>query len=470
MITQNSRNATKYAVFWYNVPYFIVIPITYFLIRLMERMKRGPKSLKIEFSGNNLTHFGGLYLLQKFFQKLNLRYLLSHSVRFPQRNNRYSIAEEILALLYPTILGLGRIEASHILKYNGVFQYLTGLPVFPNPTTLRRFLLRMSPTALSKLRKLHDKLLLIMIQKPNSPIRVIFDLDSTVLVLYGKQEFAKVGYNPIKRGRPSYHPLLCFNGITKDFWHGQLRPGDVHSSTGILDLLGACFAKLPPSAKVVIIRADKGFYDHKTVEYMEDRKALFAVVAKITRPIKTKLTALSYKKYSSGTEVSEFMYQPKGWQKEYRFVVIRRPIAEEISDQLTLFTMGRYSYQVIVTNLKLKPLNVWKFYNGRASVELIIKELKEDYPLAKIPTKHFAANEAYFHLLLFAYNLINWFKRLCLQKEFQNMTLKTLRTRLFFVPGELVRTDNKPVLKFPANFWYKDIIGYTMKQIENLKL
>jgi hypothetical protein len=27
------------------------------------------------------------------------------------------------------------------------------------------------------------------------------------------------------------------------------------------------------------------------------------------------------------------------------------------------------------------------FY-GRASVELIIKELKEDYPLAKIPTKH----------------------------------------------------------------------------------
>jgi hypothetical protein len=38
-----------------------------------------------------------------------------------------------------------------------------------------------------------------MIQKPNSPIGVIFDLDSTVLVLYGNQEFAKVGYN---RGRP----------------------------------------------------------------------------------------------------------------------------------------------------------------------------------------------------------------------------------------------------------------------------
>lgn len=433
-------------------------------------IKRSPKNLKIAFTGKNITHFAGLYLLQRFFQKLNLRSYLSRYILFSQRNNRYSIAEEILALLYPIILGLGRIETFHILKHNGVFQYITGLQAYPNPTTLRRFLLRLASTSLSRLRKLHDKLLLMMILKPIPPIRIIFDLDSTVLILYGKQEFANIGYNPIKKGRPSYHPILCFNGITKDFWHGELRPGDVHTSTGVLELLASCFAKLPSSVKVVIIRADKGFYDHKTVEYLESKKALFAIVAKITKPVKTKLASLSYKRYTSGLEVSEFMYQPNGWERQYRFVVIRRPIAEENSDQLTLFTMGKYSYQVIVTNLKLKPINLWKFYNGRAVVELIIKELKEDYPLAKIPTKHFAANEAYFHLLLFAYNLVNWFKRLCLPQEFQNMTLKTLRTRLLFVPGELVRTDNKPVLKFPANFWYKDKIEYTVKQIEMVKL
>jgi len=433
-------------------------------------MKRSPKGLKIAFTGKNLTHFGGLYLLQRFFQKLNLRSLLNQYLSFPQKNNRYSIAEEILALLYPIILGLGRIESFHLLKHNGAFQYLTGLPAYPNPTTLRRFLLRMAPLALSKLRKLHNKILLIMIQKPRLPVRVIFDLDSTVLVLYGRQENAKVGYNPIKRGRPSYHPLLCFNGITKDFWHGELRPGDTHTSTGILELMEASFSKLPPSVKTVIVRADKGFYDHKTIEYLESRKALFAITAKVTKPVKARLTALSYKRYNSGIEVSEFAYQPKGWIKEYRFVVIRRPIPEEPSEQLNLFSMGKYSYQVIVTNLKLKPLNAWRFYNGRAAVELIIKELKEDYPLAKIPTKHFRANETYFHLLLFAYNLMNWFKRLCLPMEFQNMTLKTLRTQMILVPGELVRTQNKPVLKFPSNFWYKDEIQHTLKQIEKVKL
>ncbi len=433
-------------------------------------MPLGPKNLKISFTGKTLTHFGGVYLIYLFLRRLKLKTLLGNHLFFIQRNNRYTIAEEILALIYPISLGMGRIETTYLLKHNGVFQYLTGLPTYPNPTTLRRFLLRMAPISLPRLRKLHGKLLLVMLLKPHPPTRVIFDLDSTVLVLYGKQEMAHIGYNPIKRGRPSYHPLLCFNGITKDFWHGELRPGDTHTATGTIDLLIASFSKLPPSVKTVIIRADKGFYDHKTVEYLESKKALFTIVAKLTKPLKGKLSTLTYKKHSSGIETTEFTYQPVAWKKEYRFVVVRRPIPEDPTEQLTLFSMGKYSYQGVVTNMKLTPLNTWKFYNGRASVELIIKELKGDYPLAKIPTKHFAANEAYFHILLFSYNLINWFKRLCLPKEFQNMTINTLRSRLLLIPGELVRTDNRPTLKLQANFLYKDAFEYAIKKIEKLKI
>ena len=403
-------------------------------------------------------------MIQRFFQKINLRSLLSQYTHFLQRNNRYAVAEEMLALIYPISLGLGRIETSHLLKQNGVFQYLTGLPVYPNPTTLRRFLLRMAPLALPKLRKLHDRLLLSMILRPKPPIRVIFDLDSTVLILYGKQEMARIGYNPKKWGRPSYHPLLCFNGITKDFWHGELRPGDTHTATGTVELLKAVFAKLPPSVKIVIIRADKGFYDHETIEYLESQKAFFVIVAKLTGPIKRTLSTLSYRVHSSGLQTAEFMYQPTKWKKGYRFVVVRRFIPEDPSEQLTLFSMGKHSYQVVVTNMKLTPLNTWRFYNGRAAVELIIKELKGNYPLGKIPTKHFRANEAYFHTLLFSYNLINWFKRLCLPMEFQNMTLKTLSSRFLSIPSELIKSENRPMLKLPANFMYRDAFEYANQQ------
>ena len=47
----------------------------------------------------------------------------------------------ILALVYPIVLGLDRLETASFLRSNGTFQYLVGLPNFPDPQTLRRFLL-----------------------------------------------------------------------------------------------------------------------------------------------------------------------------------------------------------------------------------------------------------------------------------------------------------------------------------------
>ena len=433
-------------------------------------MPKGPRKLTISFGTQSLTHYGGIYLLHRFLTRIGFKNAVAMDVRFIQRNNRYTVGELLLALLYPMILGLERIETTYLLQPNGVFRYLSGLTAYPNPSTLRRFLLRMAPKALPKLRRLHDRLLVKMAVKPRPPSRLIFDLDSTVLVLYGKQEEARVGYNPIKHGRPSYHPLLCFEGQTKDFWHGELRPGDVHTSSGVLDLLKACFAKIPAGIRSVIIRADKGFYDHKTIEWLEERKARFVIVARLTRPIKRKLAHLHYTSISRGVEAAEFRYQPTRWPHPYRFVVIRRPQPEEPSEQLTLFKLGKYHYQVLVTNLDLQPLNLWRFYNGRAGIERIIRELKGDYPLGKIPTRHFFANEAYFHLLLLAYNLVNWFKRLCLPEQFQAATLQTLRNRILLMPAQLLRAGNRPRLAMPSSGPREIAWKYALHKIEKLKL
>jgi hypothetical protein len=37
----------------------------------------------------------------------------------------------ILALVYPLVLGLDRLKTASFLRSNGTFQYLTGLPNFP---------------------------------------------------------------------------------------------------------------------------------------------------------------------------------------------------------------------------------------------------------------------------------------------------------------------------------------------------
>jgi len=131
--------------------------------------------------------------------------------------------------------------------------------------------------------------------------------------------------------------------------------------------------------------------------------------------------------------------------------------------------MGAYVYRVLVTNLALTPLHVWRFYNARAEAELVIREMKEAYALGKIPTGDWAANCAYFQLVVFAYNLLNWFRRFCLPEPWHRLTLPTIRQRLLVIPGELVRPQGRPVLKLPRSFPYQEEFFATQRQIEHLR-
>jgi len=429
-------------------------------------MPRGPRNLRVVADGVGLTQFGGVALIAHFFRRLRLQGALSRHIRFAQRNNRYSISESLEALLYPLILGLGRIETTEPLRYNGVFHYLAGLPGYPEPTSLRRFLERFARWGRNAFLQLHNRWRRAML---GPATRAIFDLDSTVLTVYGRQERAEVGYNPKKRGRRSYLPLLCFEGNTQDAWEGSYHPGDTHVATITIPLLERAFTRLPEAIREVRVRADGAFFDHKILEYIEGKRAFYAIVARLTRPLKNRLAGLRYRRISSGVWAAEFRYCPHGWPGPRRFIVIRRPVPEEPSAQLHLFQMGGYSYQVLVTNLSLTPLNLWRFYNQRARAELIIRELKDAYALGKIPTQDFAANEASFQIVLLAYNLLNWFKRLCVPAHLQRATLQRLRQRLFLVPAQLVRPDGVPTLRLAPSYVWASDFGETLRRIRRLR-
>jgi hypothetical protein len=423
----------------------------------------GPKNLQIAFSAGGLTHFGGLILIQRFLQRLGVRRALTDRVRIRQRNHHYSVGEMLSALLYPLILGLGRIETTEPLRRNGVFQYLVGLPQYPEATTLRRFLQRFGVASLPAFCRVHDRYRQAL-RGPGA--LAILDFDSTVLTVYGQQEQAVVGFNPKKRGRPSYLPLLCFDGGTRDVWAGSFHPGNTHVATVVRALCEEAWAKLPPTIRTVRVRADAAFFDHQLVEWLEGRDADYVLAAQLTGPIKRRLSTLAYHRISGEIAAAEFQYQPRGWPGPRRFVVIRRPVPEEPSWQLHLFQLGRFHYQAFVTNLSLTPLYLWRFYNDRSQAELIIRQLKEAYALGKIPTHDFAANVAFFHITLFAYNCLNWFKRYCVPPTFQQATLQRLRQQLFLAPALLVRPAGRPTLRLAASYPYQEAFWDTLKRID----
>jgi len=437
-------------------------------------MPKGLRTLRLTFIDTHLTHFGGMVLLQRFCNKLGLRRLLQRSVQISQRNADYLPSDMILALLYAIMAGLRRINKTEILQYNGAFLSLLGLSRFPDQSTLRRFLKRLPPKAIRQLVALHDQLRARLFTLPKPRTTLIFDLDSVVLTIYGKAQFAKVGYNPKKRGRRSYHPLLCFEAHLKEFWHGSLRPRDAASSTGAVPFLKICLAKVPQSIarSRIRIRADAGFFGRRVVEFLDSIHWGYAIVAREYSTIKSRARECRFVKLRNGWEVGEFQYQPHRWKSPHRFIVVRRPIPEDPVEarQLTLFKDRKYAYHVLVTNLKTHPWRIWQFYAKRAAIEKNIRELLYDYPLGKIPTEDWIANVAFFQMLLLAYNIVHGFKRLCLPREYLYTTLDTIRTDFLVLPAKLTKKGSQNVLALPHDYHYREEFKAALQKIDRLRL
>ncbi len=380
----------------------------------------------------------------------------------------FALSQMIMALIYPVILGLDRLETASLLRSNGTFQYLTGLQSYPDAQSLRRFLLQAAPEFREQVHRLNDQLLEQFIHLPEHRSRLILDLDSTVLTVFGRQEGAAVGYNPRYRGKRSYDPLLCLEANSSFLWDAELRPGDAGTWAGSVEVLASCFLSIPSDIRELRVRADAGFGYGPVLEMLESRPAQYAVVARMTTSLKRVLGGLRYRRLNPRWEIAEFEHRASDWPEARRCVVARRLI-EETEPEPTLFTLERYLYRAWFTNLPLTPAGVWHFYDGRAGMEPRIRELREDFALRKIPTRAFVANALYLEVVRLAYNLVTAFQRTCLPEEWQDLTLSKLRHRLFWLPGELTRPQNRPTLRL-ANL--PTALGWTdqiRRRIQKLK-
>jgi|GEM_PF-2628574 len=81
------------------------------------------------------------------------------------------------------------------------------------------------------------------------------DCDSTVETVYGTQEGARPGPNLHKRGRASYHPLLCRERKSGLVVNRRLRPGDTHTATDAVEFLRWSVARLPHARRRSVTRA-----------------------------------------------------------------------------------------------------------------------------------------------------------------------------------------------------------------------
>ena len=157
-------------------------------------------------------------------------------------------------------------------------------------------------------------------------------------------------------------------------------------------------------------------------------------------------------------------------------VVVRQKVKANTGPrkQLKLLNTGevKYDYQMIVTNSGKAPEQVWRFYNQRACClpvrgrtqtgENFIKEGIYGLGLDKVAHSYagnctcLRASQAGFELLMLGCNLMNFFKEQVLNQNQTKAMVSTIREKLFLIPGKLVCTARRWVLKLEATWPYRD--------------
>jgi hypothetical protein len=107
----------------------------------------------------------------------------------------------------------------------------------------------------------------------DSAQRVVLDMDSTEIPVYGEQEFS--AYNGHFEST-CYHPLLLFNG-EGDCLGAKLRPGNVHSAEDWDEVLLPEIERQQELGKEVVFRADAAFAKPEIYEALEERGVKYAI-------------------------------------------------------------------------------------------------------------------------------------------------------------------------------------------------
>jgi hypothetical protein len=208
----------------------------------------------------------------------------------------------------------------------------------------------------------------------DSSRRVVLDMDSTEIPVYGRQE--DCAYNGHFES-VCYHPLLLFNG-EGDCLAVKLRPGNVHSAEGWDELLLPELERLQAQGIEVAFRGDAAFAKPEIYEALEARAAKYAIRLPANDKMERNITELLRRppgrpSYRPLIRYQSLLYRAASWTKA------RRVVAKVEFHCGELFPRGGF----IVTNLTASNRTVVRFYNKRGTGTFSASGLVRHDPLTR---------------------------------------------------------------------------------------
>jgi hypothetical protein len=432
-----------------------------------------------------LTAFGGLLALVKFLDLIGFESLFAQHYVAPKRQTQlghYGMVAGILMLLF---IGFQRIGHFAYLRRDAMLCGILRVGVLPAVSTFWRYLRAMGlvqSQSLLRLSAAARRTVWTLLEYQPAAVRV--NIDTTVSTVYGDIEGARKGHNPKHRGKKGLRPVLCFLAETREYLCGTQRRGETMRNEEVARQIRQFRRLLPDCVRHVLVCGDGEFIGWESVQACQDKGFAFIFGNKRCAPPWPERGWYRHGAY----EYNECEYQPAGWEKACRFVVVRIPKEQAGERQLPLLASENYLYRVFVTNRTARPHRVIDEYDQRAAAENLIGEAQREGILA-IPSKKFQTHHAFFQMVMLAYNLWRWMKLVAghaarAQRQGKTMeearriempdhTIRIARLKLLFVAAKIVTHGNREEVRYSLHeeraAGLVDFLGYLDRRRDELR-
>ena len=414
------------------------------------RISGGAPKVELSTTDRDITAHAGAVLLRATADAIGLGPAIDAQLHLKVRDRGLSEAESILGMTEALALGAKCLDDLDVARGDRAQEAMRGFAV-PPPQTAGRFLRRFCLGHIGQLNKalrqvLHRALSLVGVGEA-----VTLDFDSTYV---RSRSSRRQGADRTYLKRYALHPLLCFVAESGLCLHARLRRGRVHTAKGLLPFVDECLRRIPKGVGVRA-RFDSGFHDEKLFEALERRGVTYlcgvplnARILGVVREIEDRAWVPCTDKDEG--EVAEFGYRQADSKVLRRYVVKRIP--KNDGEQLDLES-GAYNYWVLVTNDHTSGAPALESeHRHKALVESGVRELKENFGLEVLRKHQFMANWAWLLIVVTAHNLVRLTQLLGAVEPGVDARAKRFRYRYLVVPGLLVHTGRRLVLKLRSDY------------------
>ncbi len=423
--------------------------------------------LKIEFASQDITAYGGLELIRRYFRIIELHRRVQSVFAAHGLGGDYRAIDMILVILVLVLVGGRRLEHLGYVCEDPLVKRFCGLMRLPRDRSVARWLKRFTLKSLQALVEINSQMVCEAIEKEGLA-RLTLDIDGSVITTGASVSWAFRGFNPHHRKDSSYYPILAHLAQTGHILRVKNRPGNVHDSKGAVaflrDLIEDLRIRLGRHLPLEF-RMDGAFFQREVIGLLERRGASYAIKVPFFKWLGLVPLIRERSRWHplpEGMGFFELSLTVPAWEKILRVVVYRKPVHHKSRKnyQLDLFDPddGYFEYSAATTNRDLSAAALWDFMAGRGAQEKTFAELKGEWAFDVVPTHHYGANSAWQQISVLGHNLLRSFQiqTTATQKprsrkrtfRFLLQSLKTLRFKLIHQPARLLRPQGYSVLRF----------------------